>query len=370
MISPPAPLIIVDGSVDVTGAFISAAAQARMLSGRVPTILVLPKGHRVPATRTTDFKQVCPIPMVALRKTLISLCLYLPALLLSSIHLRLLISRTRCQRVQFNDFYLPQGALLRLMGYRGLIVTFVRIDTRRFGLAGRIWLAAARWSSDDIVSVSRFIQATLLPTTPSRLIYGETNVDPFPRSRPDLSRPTFLYVGNYIRGKGQEHAIAAFNRIAKLHPASRLRFVGGDMGLDKNIQFRAELVQLAKAGPAADRIEFFGQANDLSHYFSDAYAALNFSESESFSRTCLEASAAGLAVIATRCGGPEEIIDHQQTGFLVECGDVESMAERMDWLLNHPEETKTMGDAGRSLIQRRFSRRKATKAFVELLRLD
>ena len=370
MTSPPAPLIIVDGATDVTGALISASAQARMLGDRIRTILVLPSGHRVPVARTADFQQVCAIPMVTLRKNLISICLYFPGLLLSAIYLRRLISRTRCERVQFNDFSMPQGALLRLMGYRGLIVTFVRIDTRRFGLAGRLWLAAARWASDEMISVSHFIQGTLLPKTPSRVIYGETAVDPFLRSRPDLSRPTLLFVGNYIRGKGQEHAIAAFHRIAKSHPASRLRFVGGDMGLNKNIQFRVELEQLANFGPAANQIEFFGQANDMRPYLANAYAALNLSESESFSRTCLEASAAGLAVIATRCGGPEEIIDHEKTGFLVECGDVQSMAERMDWLLNHPAEAKAMGAAGKSLIQRRFSRRGATKAFVRLLRLD
>lgn len=370
MTSSQGPLIIVEGSVDVTGALISAGAEARMLGDRIATILVLPSNHRVAPDRTTDFSKVCPITILPLRKSLFSVLAYLPALLIGAIQLRLLIGRTNCDRVQFNDFYLAHGALLRLMGYRGTILTFVRIDTRRFGIAGRLWLAAARWSSTEIVAVSRFIQETLLPHTRSKLIYGETTVDPFPRPRPDLSRPTLLFVGNYIRGKGQEHAIAAFDRIAKFHPDVRLRFVGGDMGLSKNMQFEADLQRVARALPSADRIEFFGPSNDLKHHYSRAYAALNFSESESFSRTCLEASAAGLPIVATKCGGPQEIIDHEQTGFLVECGDVEAMAEKMDWLLRHPAEAKAMGAAGRSLVQRRFSRRKATNAFVKLLRLD
>lgn len=365
-----APLVIVDGSVDVTGALISASSQARMLADSIPTILVLPRGHRVPPERTKGFSEVRTITIVALRKNLFSLLFYLPALLIGSVQLRRLIRRTHSERVQFNDFYLPHGLLLRLMGFKGLILTFVRIDTRRFGIAGRLWLAAARRSSTEVIAVSRYIQDLLLPHTPSHLVYGETNVDPIASARPDLTHPTLLFVANYIRGKGQEHAIAAFDRIARFHPAARLRFVGGDMGLGKNMQFKAELQRLAKAIPAGDRIEFFGPSNDLKSHYSNAFAALNFSESESFSRTCLEASAAGLAVIATRCGGPEEIIDHEQTGFLVGRGDIEAMAERMDWLLNHPAEAKAMGAAGRSLIQRRFSRRKAKKAFVKLLRLD
>ena len=86
-----------------------------------------------------------------------------------------------------------------------------------------------------------------------------------------------------------------------------------------------------------------------------AYAALNFSNSESFSLTCLEASAHGLAVIATRCGGPEEIIEDGVTGFLVPVGDIEAMAARMADVLCNPEMAAAMGEAGRQMVGQRFS---------------
>ncbi|MBK8186884.1 MAG: glycosyltransferase family 4 protein [Cellvibrio sp.] len=41
------------------------------------------------------------------------------------------------------------------------------------------------------------------------------------------------------------------------------------------------------------------------------------SSSEGFSIATIEAMAAGLPVIATRCGGPEEILEHQKTGYLI-----------------------------------------------------
>lgn len=362
-------LFIVDGSVDVTGALVSAARQAALLKDIVDTILVLPRGHQVPSAPIAAFAEVIHLPIVNLRRSAASVILYLPALIVSSVMLRQRMRRRGCERLQLNDFYLAHGAVLRLLGFGGRIVTFVRIDPTRFGIAGRLWLAAARWSSTELVAVSRFIRRLLSPAFPSRLIYEQVSPGSAADRRPASRPPILLFVGNLIEGKGQEHAVAAFNRIAPRYPDARLRFVGGDMGLDKNRVFRARLEQLANDGPAGDRTEFHGASNDLAEHYAAAFAAINFSESESFSITCLDGSAAGLPVIATRCGGPEEIIEDGRTGFLVPVGDVTAMAERMAWLLDHPDETAAMGEAGRELVAERFSPRLSRTAFSELFDL-
>ena len=357
-------LVIVDGSVAVTGALVSAARQAALLADEVRTVLVLPRGHRVPSQRLTAFVEVIEIPIVPLRKQARSLIAYSPALVAGSLRLRRVLKRVGASRVQINDFYLLHGTILRLMGYSGRIVTFVRIDPLRFGAAGRFWLAAARRSSVALLAVSQFIQRGVAD---SRLVY-EHIVPGAVRGSGD-SGHLLLFVGNMIAGKGQDDAVAAFNRIAPDFPAARLRFVGGDMGLPKNRAFRASVEQAANAGPAADRIEFRGASDDLSGDYAATFAALNFSESESFSITCLDACAAGLPVIATRCGGPEEIIDDGETGWLVPVGDVAAMADRMAWLLGHRAEAEAMGAAGRTLVEERFSADRARAEFKALLDL-
>ncbi len=348
-------IFIVDGSVDVTGALVSASRQALLLKQEVDTILVLSSFHRVPAERLTAFAEVVTLPFVSPRKQLANAIFYLPALLLAAI--------------QLNDFYLLHGAMLRLLGYRGRIVTFVRIDPTRYGAAGRIWLAAARWCSTEMAAVSHFIQRLLGPAFPSRLIYGQVQLDRIAVARPDMERPLLLFVGNTIEGKGQDYAVEAFNRIAGRYPAARLRFVGGDMGLEKNRAYLAQLERQAAAGPAPDRIEFFGQTDDVAPHYTNAFAALNFSDSESFSMTCLDGSAAALPVIATRCGGPEEIVVDGKTGYLVPVGDIDAMAERMAWLLDHPAEAAAMGSAGRALVGERFAPALALAVFTELFAL-
>lgn len=362
-------LFIVDGSIDVTGALVSASRQAELLKHELDTILVLSSFHRVPAERLTAFAGIVTLPLVSPRKKLLNAILYVPSLLLSSIQLRLAMWRRGSDRLQLNDFYLLHGAVLRLLGFRGRIVTFVRIDPTRYGAAGKVWLNAARWCSTEMAAVSKFIQSLLGPEFPTRLIYGQVSLDAVAPARPDPERPLILFVGNMIEGKGQEVAIAAFNRIAALYPNARLRFVGGDMGLEKNRQFTARLKQEAADGPVPKRIEFVGATNDVSPHYVHAYAALNCSESESFSITCLDGSAAGLPMVATRCGGPEEIVEDGNTGFLVPVGDAEAVAEKLAWLLDHPDEAAAMGAAGRALVATRFSPEQAKTVFTELLAL-
>jgi len=362
-------VFIVDGSIGVTGALVSASRQAVLLKNKVDTVLVLSSFHRVPAERTTEFAEVITLPFVSPRKKIVNVIFYWPALLLSAVQLRLAMHRRGCERLQLNDFYLLHGAVVRLLGFRGRIATFVRINPVRYGAIGRIWLSAARWSSTEMAAVSRFIQSRLGSRYPTRLIYGQVSFAKLPVLQQDRDSPLFLFVGNYIEGKGQEHAVAAFNRIALRYRTAHLRFVGGDMGLDKNREFRARLEKLADDGPARDRIGFQGPSNDVAAHYGSAFAAIIFSESESFSITCLDGSAVGLPVIATRCGGPEEIIEDGKTGFLVPVGDIPAMAERMAWLLDHPVEAAAMGAAGRELVAERFSAERAIAEFNEMFGL-
>ena len=206
------------------------------------------------------------------------------------------------------------------------------------------------------MSVSRFAQSALPAWVPSRVIY-----DPVPENLDNTAhaerteRAHFVYLGNYIEGKGQDDALTAFALIAEKHPAIDLHFHGGDMGLEKNRAYLERLRVRATELGLADRIFFNGFARDVGAVLRKAYAALNLSRSETFSLTCLEASACGLAVIATRSGGPQEIIDHERTGVLVPVGDSSAIAAAMDRLVGDPEMTRKMGDAGAERSRARFS---------------
>ena len=154
-------IYVVDGALAVTGGLVAARREATLLRDQVHFILVLPASSKVQAADVSAFERIVRLPMVQLRRSLGSLLLYLPSLLYCGWKLARLLRQDGCTRLQINDFYLMQGAVARLFGYRGMLVTWVRIDPRRFGLAGHLWLGVARRVSDRLVAVSAFIASEL-----------------------------------------------------------------------------------------------------------------------------------------------------------------------------------------------------------------
>ena len=363
----PRPWIcILDGSVERTGALVAARREAELLAGDARFLLVLPTESGVRDFDAPEFDQIERLPVAMLRKSASSLLTYGPTLLVGGWRLRKLLERQGCSRLQVNDFYLAHAFFARMLGFKGIISTWLRIDPCRFGVAGRVWLALASRFSDRLVVVSRTVRDQAPQWSEAALIY-----DPAPLlgNIGHTQGGRFVFLGNFIDGKGQDLAISAFHRLAESRPEGELVFHGGTMGLDKNRAYLKRLKAAAAAGPGARRIRFEGPADGPAEAYAGALAALNFSRSESFSLTCQEASAAGLPVIATRSGGPDEIIEDGRTGFLVELDNVEAMTERMSWLLDHAEEARLMGETGRKRVADLFSPQSAAVALREIFKL-
>lgn len=346
-------ILIVDPSIGRTGALLCAGAMATALNGKASCDLVSPVGGKIPAADLAPFQAVNHL---ALRNPGRSPCALLPwlwSLFLSSIQLRLLLSRRQINHLVLNDWYLPQGMICRLLGYRGRIFTWVRLDPWRFGrMPAAILFRLINASSDHIMVVSRHVQRRLPFGVQSTLLYDILPQPAEPAVTPRGHR--LIYVGNYTPGKGQDLVIEAFARIASRHPEATLYFYGSTMGRSGNSRWRAELEARVEALNLADRIRFHGFAADPRQLLQGAFAAINCSEAESFSLTVLEASAAGLPVIATACGGPAEILVPGITGLLTPVGDVDGVADAIHQLLADPALAQQMGAAGAAHVRQRF----------------
>lgn len=358
MTAPPdirATIVIVESSMSVTGALRCASRLARLLAPWARTILVLPRGSRVGPCELEDFVEVVRLPLVQVRKSLPALIAYLPALLVASLRLRGLLTRSGASALILNDFYLMHGSMVRAFGHRGTIATWVRFDPAKFPrLLSRLWLRAAYRSSDAVIAVSDFIVGRLPASPKLRRIYDTVDLDfAAPASHKPAGRDV-LFVANYIAGKGQDDAIATFAAVAGRFPDVRLIFHGSDMGLDKNAKYLSELKQGAAASGAGERIVFRGFAQDLPSVMADAAVALVLSHSESFSLTCLEASQLGVPVIAYRSGGPAEIVEDGVTGCLCEVGDIEAVSRALAHLLGDPDHAARMGRAGSTRVRDKF----------------
>jgi len=68
----------------------------------------------------------------------------------------------------------------------------------------------------------------------------------------------------------------------------------------------------------------------------------------------IEGMAAGKSVVATRVGGVSDLIDHGNTGFIVEPGDVKALVQCITSILNDGESRRRIGRAAREVASARF----------------
>ena len=104
---------------------------------------------------------------------------------------------------------------------------------------------------------------------------------------------------------------------------------------------------------------------ELVKLYQDAALFVLASDEEGFGIVLLEAMSTGTPVICTRCGGPEDIISHGETGYLTPVNDPTALANQMEELLADPVLRERIGDAGRAVVARRFSLTAAGKAYLD-----
>ena len=242
-----------------------------------------------------------------------------------------MVRKHRASIVHVNDFYNLVGVVARMLGGQFALLTHVRFMPDRFPrplVNG--WMRLNLAYSAYVICVSQAVKSCLTDHPKLRVIYdGLAHEVPEIANREEAEDETIhlLYLAHYIPGKGQDLALQAFGRAYQQNPKLKLRFVGGDIGLLKNRQYRAQLISRANELGVDHAVIFDGPATDVSKVFAWADIALNFSESESFSMTCLEALAAGVPLIATDCGGPAELFEHDKSGYLILNRDVKAGAE-------------------------------------------
>jgi glycosyltransferase involved in cell wall biosynthesis len=79
------------------------------------------------------------------------------------------------------------------------------------------------------------------------------------------------------------------------------------------------------------------------------------SRSEGLPRVLLEAQAMETPVVAYRCGGMSDALLPSQSGFLLEAGDVQGLADRIALLLDDQKMRVRFGQIGREFVVRHFS---------------
>jgi glycosyltransferase involved in cell wall biosynthesis len=115
-----------------------------------------------------------------------------------------------------------------------------------------------------------------------------------------------------------------------------------------------------------DVVSFLGFRPDAPRLLAAADAFVSSSSSEGFSLSTLEALGLGRPVVATRSGGPDEIVRHGATGLLVPVGDPAALAAALAEVYHRPAEAERRAQLGRQDVRERFSRSAMLRRYAEL----
>lgn len=195
--------------------------------------------------------------------------------------------------------------------------------------------------SDIVTAVSGFLEER------TRQNFGsELEIDVIPNfvdthvyqrsSNPEVERyirpnneHILLHVSNFRPVKRVQDCVRILAEVRKKADA-RLVLVGD--GPD-----RSETERLCRELDVADHVIFLGKQSALPDILSAADLFLLPSQQESFGLSALEAMSCSVPVIGTNIGGIGEVVEHGETGYLAELGDVQRMARYALDLLTNPK---------------------------------
>jgi phosphatidyl-myo-inositol dimannoside synthase len=224
---------------------------------------------------------------------------------------------------------------------------------------------------DHLTAISSYTSArvgrALSRTARARLLRLPPPVDTtrfVPATRDEHSSRS-IAVGRFVPQKGFSTLLQAWRLVLNDHAASgappelilvgdgpdrpRLKSMISDLGL-------GETVRMAGAMPRAGVITALQQADLFALPVRTRLGGLN---PEGLGLAALEAAACGLPVIIGDSGGAPETVRHGKSGFVVDPHDSVELAKRITTLLTDRDLARTMGAAGRCLVEETFSSRPA-----------
>jgi glycosyltransferase involved in cell wall biosynthesis len=157
------------------------------------------------------------------------------------------------------------------------------------------------------------------------------------RSGPEIG---VLYIGRLSMKKGV-YDLLRTAVLLRNEPAVHFRLAGLEETPADKIRILSEL----RSNNIQDRVHLAGyvQGRQKVHLFACSDILVLPSHTEIFPLVILEAMAAAMPVIATPVGAVPDMVEDGVNGFIVPQGDYELFAERILYLLHHPQRREQMG---------------------------
>lgn len=184
-----------------------------------------------------------------------------------------------------------------------------------------------------------------------------TNINnPFPI---DNTNKVFAVIGRLFPDKAHRYFIEAFSDIKKAYPTSVALIIGEGPSEE---EIRKQIVDLK----LEDSVFLCGVREDMMYVYRNTDYLVLPSLTEGLPYVLLEAMLFKVPVLATDVGGIPNIIINGVTGYLIPPGDVQSLKNGMEKMLNDPEKIRDMSEEGYKLVMEKYSARRMAEDYRRL----
>ena len=187
------------------------------------------------------------------------------------------------------------------------------------------------------------------------------------RNKPREGVLKIVFVGSLAEEKGVEYAIQAISILKKQHYNVEFLIVGEgllseslrrlcrDLGIEKYVFFLGtknhdRLVKILKTA----------------HLFVTPTASETTGDKKRIPNVLREAMASGLPVVSTYHTGISEWVKDGVCGFLVPARDAKALANKLAYLIDHPELWSKMGTAGRRFVEENYNKDVFNRQMVDI----
>jgi glycosyltransferase involved in cell wall biosynthesis len=230
-------------------------------------------------------------------------------------------------------------------------------------------------ASSGVIGVSEAVIEPLGPLRASRLlgvVGPPLRIAQGLEARPDPDQPVIGTVARLVPYKGHHEILRAAALLLDEFPTLRVAIAGG--AVPEYPGYRASLEALAAELGLTERLELIGFTHDVPEVLErlTVYVNATYRDAEGFgleglSGAMLEASLAGVPVVATSGGGTAEGVVDGETGTLVPPADAGAIAAAVRSYLRDPALAARVGAAGREFARREFAPDTASRRLFGLL---
>ena len=175
-----------------------------------------------------------------------------------------------------------------------------------------------------------------------------------------------LTVGQIGLRKGLDVVLDAFLAIAEKVPNLHFVMVGErSSSKAETIEYEANLKNTAIDAGLENRVHWLGYRQDVPNLMANATLLVHAAHQEPLGRVLLEATVAGLPIVATDVGGTSEIVQDNISARLVPKGDARALAIGIQELATNEQLRRKFADAARTRAAQVFNVKRSAETLLE-----